>query len=153
MIAEQGRVPNKYSETVVYLDRGEAHDFSGYLEHPAQQGVWRFDDVVTLIALHERIFSEADYPQPTYELRKLKETQNREKEWSDLDSKMVNKDEVLRDEKPTFIINVQYRQNASWQGTVRWVEGDVEKRFRSMLELIKLMDSVVESGGEAFGED
>ena len=46
-------------------------------------------------------------------------------------------------EKPTFIVKVQYRQNASWQGSIRWLERDTEKNFRSTLELIRLMDSAV----------
>ncbi|MBC8532025.1 hypothetical protein H8696_09220 [Christensenellaceae bacterium NSJ-53] len=50
-------------------------------------------------------------------------------------------------EKPTFVVKVQYRQNASWQGSIRWVEGGVEKNFRSTLELIKLMDNAI-SGKE-----
>lgn len=48
------------------------------------------------------------------------------------------------DEPNTFIIRVQYRQNASWQGSVQWVEGGKEQHFRSALELIKLMDEALE---------
>ena len=51
--------------------------------------------------------------------------------------------EAVGEKKPTFIIKVQYRQNASWQGTIKWVEGNVEKGFRSTLELIKLMDRAI----------
>lgn len=51
-----------------------------------------------------------------------------------------------KEDKPTFIVKVQYRQNASWQGTVEWVEGGVSKRFRSALELIRLMDEAM--GGD-----
>ena len=50
---------------------------------------------------------------------------------------------AVGEKKPTFIIKVQYRQNASWQGTIKWLEGNVEKGFRSTLELIKLMDSAI----------
>lgn len=46
--------------------------------------------------------------------------------------------------KATFVISVLYCQNATWQGTVKWVEGKKEEKFRSLLELIKLMDSIVE---------
>ena len=43
----------------------------------------------------------------------------------------------------TFAVRVLFRQNASWQGTVRWLEGDKEEQFRSALELILLMDSAL----------
>lgn len=44
----------------------------------------------------------------------------------------------------TFVVNVKCRQNHTWQGTVKWVEGQKEIPFRSALELIKLMDSAIE---------
>lgn len=44
----------------------------------------------------------------------------------------------------TFIINVKCRQNRTWQGTVKWIEGQKEVPFRSALELIKLIDSAME---------
>lgn len=44
----------------------------------------------------------------------------------------------------TFVINVKCRQNHTWQGTVKWIEGKKEVPFRSALELIKLIDSAIE---------
>jgi len=38
---------------------------------------------------------------------------------------------------------ILFRQNASWQGSVVWVEGRQEERFRSALELVLLMDSAL----------
>ena len=43
----------------------------------------------------------------------------------------------------TFHLKVLFRQNASWQGSVTWVEGHREESFRSVLELLLLMDSAV----------
>ena len=43
----------------------------------------------------------------------------------------------------TFVVEVQYRRNATWQGTVRWIDGNKTERFRSTLELLKLMDSAL----------
>lgn len=143
MIAEQGRVPNRYSQTLVYLDKNKDHEICGYLEHPAEDRLWRFDDTVTFIALHEMIFGQANYPQSSYELRAM---DTRERGTKDMADKTIEKKQAELNDKPTFIINVQYRQNTTWQGTIKWVEGDIEKRFRSTLELIKLMDSAV--GGE-----
>jgi len=45
--------------------------------------------------------------------------------------------------KGTFLISVQFRQNATWQGTIVWAERDSKKRFRSALEMIKLMDEAM----------
>ncbi|HBU13020.1 MAG TPA: hypothetical protein DEB31_09965 [Clostridiales bacterium] len=54
----------------------------------------------------------------------------------------------LKDKTPTFVVTVQYRQNASWQGTVKWLEGEKEARFESALEFIKLVDSLAQKEGE-----
>lgn len=45
----------------------------------------------------------------------------------------------------TFEIMVLFRQHTSWQGVVRWQEGKLEQSFRSVLELIRLMDSAMRS--------
>ena len=39
----------------------------------------------------------------------------------------------------TFVIDVQYRQHSSWQGTITWAEKGETKRFRSVLEMLRLM--------------
>ena len=44
-------------------------------------------------------------------------------------------------ELATLAVRVLFRQNASWQGTVAWLEGSREESFRSVLELLLLMDS------------
>ena len=47
--------------------------------------------------------------------------------------------------KQTFVIEVIDQQNASWQGTVNWVNKGKKENFRSALELIRLIDSALES--------
>lgn len=44
----------------------------------------------------------------------------------------------------TVIVKILEEQNNTWQGTVTWVETNRTMPFRSVLELIRLMDSVVE---------
>jgi len=40
-------------------------------------------------------------------------------------------------------VKVLFRQNASWQGSIAWLEGKREESFRSVLELLLLIDSAV----------
>ena len=55
--------------------------------------------------------------------------------------------ENVSGKKATFIVQVQFKQNATWQGTITWTEKKKEQRFRSTLEMIKLMnDAVAETG-------
>jgi hypothetical protein len=43
----------------------------------------------------------------------------------------------------TFQIMVLFRQNASWQGSLIWREKELEAPFRSVLELIGLIDNAL----------
>ncbi len=43
----------------------------------------------------------------------------------------------------TFVVKILFRQHASWQGLVTWMEGRGEQAFRSVLELVLLMDSAL----------
>ncbi len=43
----------------------------------------------------------------------------------------------------TFVINVMRQENATWQGEITWAEKNTKKKFRSTLELIKMMDQAL----------
>lgn len=45
--------------------------------------------------------------------------------------------------KETFILEINDTQNQSWQGKVEWVQGQKKETFRSVMELLRLIDSVV----------
>ena len=45
----------------------------------------------------------------------------------------------------TFIIRVQHRQNSSWQGRITWMDRDKTVYFRSMWEMLKLVDSALDT--------
>ena len=48
----------------------------------------------------------------------------------------------------TFELKILFRQHASWQGTIVWKEGRQEQSFRSVLELVHLMDSALRATEE-----
>lgn len=50
----------------------------------------------------------------------------------------------------TFVVRITQSENASWQGQVTWADKNITKNFRSALELIKLIDSVVRTEEENF---
>ena len=47
----------------------------------------------------------------------------------------------------SFIVRVQHRQNSSWQGTLTWMERDKTVHFRSIWEMIKLVESALNENG------
>ncbi len=46
----------------------------------------------------------------------------------------------------TFIIEVHETENATWQGEIIWANEKRRQYFRSALELLRLMDSVLSDG-------
>lgn len=52
---------------------------------------------------------------------------------------------VRKGAKATFELRILFRQHTSWQGVVRWQDRQQEQSFRSVLELVLLMDSAMRS--------
>ncbi len=50
-----------------------------------------------------------------------------------------------RGKKATFELRILYRQHTSWQGLLHWQEKSQEHSFRSVLELVLLMDNALRS--------
>ena len=48
---------------------------------------------------------------------------------------------VPRGDTASFLVSVRFRQNSTWQGTLRWLDSKREVNFRSALELMRLIDS------------
>ena len=55
---------------------------------------------------------------------------------------MMKKPEFLNN-KNTFIIKVECCQRGTWQGQLIWAEEKRSVRFRSALELVRLMEEVI----------
>lgn len=57
-------------------------------------------------------------------------------------------DSDIKPSNNTFIVQVIYQQNDTWQGTVKWIERRKEQNFRSALELIRMIDDAVKANGD-----
>lgn len=47
--------------------------------------------------------------------------------------------------RQSFIVNILYQEHATWQGTVTWVDENKTQNFRSAMELLRLIDSTIDS--------
>ena len=45
--------------------------------------------------------------------------------------------------KQMFILEVNDTQDHSWQGQLKWIQGDSKQSFRSVIEMLRLIDSAV----------
>jgi len=60
---------------------------------------------------------------------------------------MQDKNDVNISEN-SFLVQIRYRQNSSWQGNVQWIETGKTQNFKSCMELIRLIDTAVLSETE-----
>ena len=67
---------------------------------------------------------------------------------------MMSDEEMLskHGELGTFIIRVQHRQNSSWQGRITWMEKNQTLSFRSVWEMVRLMESALDTVSSQEGE-
>ncbi len=51
-----------------------------------------------------------------------------------------------------FLVRVIFRQNTSWQGEVHWLDAGKKQSFRSLLELIELLQEAMDEAGKPKAE-
>jgi hypothetical protein len=102
-----------------------------------QQGI-EFVGVIDLLRSMEDMYEQISFPQAFLSKRTFA---------PGITERMVTTSgENIRSGKlATFSVRLLFRQNASWQGSVTWCEGRVDESFRSVLELLFLMDSALEA--------
>lgn len=125
------------------VDRSVEGEISGRIYHCYTEEPWRFENVVQLLRYLERFYDGIHFPEASVILRNFagKERQKKPAEWK----AVADKKEIMehRGQCATFYVYVQYRQNASWQGTLVWKEKEREVEFRSALEMIMLVDNAL----------
>ena len=125
-----------YRTSMICIDQYRQGILSGRFYHPYLQTGQHFHSLMELLLQMESVLEQMQFPQSFTDRRDGLRT-DRISLWTESDA----------DAKPgktaTFTVRILFRQNASWQGSVVWVEGRQEERFRSALELVLLMDSAL----------
>lgn len=106
----------------------------GVLENPNLEGELRFDSTAQLLLAMDKIFDDIGNPLRSMSPRGFKPEEPRFKPVS-----------TLHAAKPlaAFRVDVMFRQNASWQGSLIWLDKKKESRFRSVLELIMIINTAL----------
>lgn len=148
--------PSTAGTTRVCVDEFRDGDIRGAVYSPYLEDAIPFSGVSRLLAGLEQVADTLDFPQAYVDYRTFGSAPARrpaaEKERRLIPLMDEQTFETKVGKHTTFIIQIQYRQNATWQGTITWSEKKQVKQFRSTLELIKLMDEAVEEArdGEGF---
>ena len=131
---------NGYRTTTICVDSYEKSVPAGrFYNQYCPDGV-SFYGAIDLIKKMETMLDQMNFPQSFSAVRSFTKKTNADLRGSD-------KVSSYKGNLATFSIRVLFRQNTSWQGSISWLEGKREETFRSVLELLLLIDSAVNSPG------
>ncbi len=128
-------VPSEEKTSVIQVTGYRNKQFEGTLQNAYFPEKQIFNNLTQLLLLIENLQDSLCYPQKGMEPRRFKTDRTK-------DAPLIMKPPPST-VKATFKIHIIFRQSASWQGSVTWIEQGMEAQFRSALELIFLMDSVL----------
>ena len=127
---------NAYRTTVVCVDSYDEHVLRGRLYNPHRPEGIAFRSVMEFLLRMEDLLDDMHFPQSFSAVRSFGAPPERT-------AASPPAAERQEGQRATFAVRVLFRQNASWQGTVLWVDRDMESQFRSALELIGLIDNAL----------
>lgn len=126
---------NEYRTTIVCIDTYESGVPTGRFYNPACPEGKSFRSLSQFLTQMEDMLDAMQLPQSFTALRSFT---------APATDPSVSASQMSHEGKlGTFAVRVLFRQNASWQGSITWLEGKREERFRSVLELVLLMDSAL----------
>ena len=129
---------------VICIDGADGASELGRLYNCYSREPDRFEDPYQLLLMMEQVMEKINYPQSSVALRRYGKQGAAEYARHDRPDKVIEQTELLnyRGEKATYAVRVQYRQNATWQGEIVWLEKNEVRNFTSELEMLKLMDNM-----------
>ncbi len=125
--------------------------WGGHLHHVKSKQICSFSNVLEMALLIQAKLEKVGFPQSATEKRCWTNANPA----TGMEDRPDQRREKMRERKstvtpkggPTFFIRISYRQNASWQGSIQWLEGKSTRFFRSHLEMVMLMQEAVEKSG------
>lgn len=138
---------------VVCIDQKDSGRMSGRFYHFYSREGMGFRTLEELVFGMERFYDGINFPYPSDKLRGFMgsiQGGNRKKEGR----KVMKEEELLKKhgDLGTFIVRVQHRQNSSWQGRITWSDRNKTVNFRSVWEMVRLMEDALDKVSEPEGD-
>ena len=127
---------NEFRTTVICVDGYENKALSGRFYNPYCEAGESFESLTQMLLKIDDMLNEMRLPQSFTAVRTFAPG------GGDL-SKNAPVVAAHEGKLATFAVRILFRQNASWQGNLLWAEKQMDARFRSVLELVRLMDSAL----------
>jgi len=129
-----------YNTFFLCLD-GKSH---GRFYAPNQKGEATISDLCQFIIQADRYCDFLETPQSATVMRSFRQRGRGEKT-QEMDIIQTPSPGNVRGKVATFVIKVMFRNHSSWQGSIYWVEKKHTINFRSVLELIHIIDDAVQA--------
>lgn len=131
-------IPYEMKANLIKVIDYKGKNLRGILYNPFFETPQYFDNLAQCLFMMEQVMDTLDFPQKGTENR----TFHPEEQKGAWQRAAVPQEEKLPT-LATFQIVVLFRQNASWQGNLIWREKELDAPFRSVLELIGLIDNAL----------
>lgn len=128
------------AQILIVLDPKDGDGMAGRLYSGFYHRVYAFDSETELLLGIDRLCDSTQFPQASVKIRSF-ETKYTKTLVRKVENFMDTEIEAAsKQDKATFLVHIRFRQNATWQGSITWVEREKTQNFRSALEMLKLMD-------------
>lgn len=106
-----------------------------------------FQNTCDMLLKMEQVYDGLCFPQRSVNERSFSPKMAKRRTGKELKEFVEQQEKEIQEQNGSakFVVHVQFRQNATWQGTIQWLEGDKVQRFRSALEMLKLMDEALDN--------
>jgi hypothetical protein len=131
----------KYRLTMVCVDENRDGSFSGRLYNPYWPEGVGFTGVLDFLEKMEDLLDRMKLPQAFTARRTFGDPSR--------GGAVPPPEGGHQGKLATFRLQILFRQNASWQGMITWMEGRQEEDFRSVLELLLMMSSALGASGRS----
>lgn len=146
---KQQYINNEYRTTMIFIESYADKTLCGKIRNPYLGKELKFTNVMQFLIQMEALLDMMDYPQSFAGTRKFwnNATAN---QWPQMpDSEASDSPQAGL---ASFALKVIFRQHASWQGSLHWLDEHREESFRSVLELLKLIDEALTRPNELASE-
>ena len=123
-----------YRTTLVCIDSAQEGLLTGRVYHPYLPSGAEFKNLMQFLLVMEDLLDKLQFPQSFTAHRSFRMQ-------PEPAPPLPSENEPHTGKIATFSVRVIFRQIASWQGSVTWLEEEKEENFRSVLELVLLMHS------------
>ena len=129
---------------ILCVDSMEGDFIKGRIYNSYKREPVHFSSMYQIISELEKFYDFLDYPHPSMRGRTFQK-ENQEGNLRQDRVKVMKDNELLskHGDLGTFIIRVQHRQNSTWQGRITWSDQNKTQNFRSIWEMIKLIENAL----------